>query len=126
MANERSELIAHMIESHAKVGRLKPVSYLPLKTIENVVGITTAAYQAAVEENGNKFIVLGPDECCIESGAAYAYSEADLTALLESHKDLLRTYGWPTDPADFVRRLGSEWLPQDDPVMPVVMAAFGD
>jgi hypothetical protein len=125
MANDRPEIITHMIDSHVKVGRHKPLSYLPLKTIENVIGITTAAYQSSVEANGNKCILLGPDESCIESGAAYAYSEPDLTALLDRNKDLLHKRGWPTAPADFVRRLGSEWLPQEDPVMAVVKAAFG-
>jgi hypothetical protein len=126
MPDERSEIIAQMVDSHANVGRHKPVSYLPLTTIETAIGTTTAAYQAAVEESGNRCILLGPDESCIESGAAYAYSEPDLSALLDRNKDLLRKRGWPIEPADFIRRLGSEWLPQDDPVMPVIRAAFGD
>ena len=62
-----------ILESHLDIGQQKPVSYLPINTIENVLSLSINEYVAMVEEKGHRAIVLGPGECCIKSGAVYAY-----------------------------------------------------
>jgi|SRR5215470_337418 len=126
MIDERTDIVAQTLRDHIGVGSHKPVSYLPVRTIEDVIGITVAAYGSMVEANGGKCIVVEPDICCIKSGAVYAYSEHELAAILNRNAALLSANGWPSDPDAFIRRLASKWLPDDAPVMKVVKAAFGE
>jgi len=83
-------------------------------------------YISMIERAGHKAIVLGMDECCISSGAVYAYSAKDLTEILNSSVPLLREHGWPANPAGFVRKVAAEWLDKDHPMLPVIRRAFGD
>ena len=115
-----------ILASHLKVGPQKPVSYLPINTIENVIGITVPAYRSMIENSGNKCIVFKADQCCIKSGAVYAYSENDLRAVLNRNMEMLFNNGWPTDLDNFIRRIASEWLDEGNSLMPVIRAIFGD
>jgi len=115
-----------ILKDHLKIGREKPISYLPLATVEHVIGIQISEYTAMLEGLGNEFFVFGPEECCIKSGAVFAYSYKDLQNVLNDHHDVLLHNGWPCKPKDFVKRLASEWLGSDSPILPVVKRAFGE
>jgi hypothetical protein len=115
-----------ILKEHLKVGPDKPVSYLPLRTVEKVLGITASAYQAMIEEQGSRCVVFQQGETCIDSGAIYAYSEQDLESILRDNRDILVERGWPTAPADFVRRLASEWVAEDSPIKPIIRRVFGE
>lgn len=78
-----------ILESHLNIGREKPVSYLPLNTIERVIGIQISEYTAMIEALKNEFSVFTSEECCINSGAVFAYSHRDLANVLRSHCDVL-------------------------------------
>ena len=114
------------LNEHLNVGCRKPISYLPVKTIEKVLGLTISDYRSKVEQLGNKSVVFSAKERCIESGAVYAYSDAALEAVLKAHADILNACHWPTSTDEFVRKIASEWLEEDAPVLPVIRAAFGD
>jgi hypothetical protein len=124
--SDHEEYLQHTLESHIKLGEKKPVSYLPIKTIVDVIGMTVSEYQTKVSAEGNKSIYVSPDDCCILSGIVYAYNERALIQVLERHHDLLVDQGWPLDSDLFLRRLASEWLDEQNPIMPVVKSAFGD
>lgn len=115
-----------ILESHLNIGREKPVSYLPLSTIERVIGIKVSEYTGMIEALGNEFLVFASEECCIKSGAVFAYSYRDLENVLRNHRDVLAHNGWSTDPRDFVRRLASEWLDDRNPILSVIKRAFGE
>ena len=115
-----------ILDKHLAVGRDKPVSYLPIKTIETVIGITIQVYASLIEKSGNKAAIFGPGDCSINSGAVYAYSCKYLTALLKKNEGVLMDHGWPVTAADFIRRMATEWLDEETPIMPVIRRAFGD
>ena len=66
-----------MLERHLNVGPKKAVSYLPIRTIEKVIGISINEYVALIEDAGNRSAVFLAADCCINSGAIYAYSPTD-------------------------------------------------
>jgi hypothetical protein len=112
--------------SHLDVGRKKPVSYLPIRTVEKVIGITVQEYRSMIETAGNQCSVFGAEDCCINSGAVYAYSHKDLSAILDNNRSILLNHKWPVAAEDFVRRMASEWLDEDSPIIPIIRKAFGE
>lgn len=121
-----SEDARRILDSHLKVGREKPVSYLPIRTVERVIGISLQEYQSMIENSGSKCAVFGPDECCINSGAVYAYSDKFLFDILNDNQEVLSKHEWPVSPSGFIKRIASEWLGEESPVMPVIKKAFGE
>src|SRR5262245_528162 len=115
-----------ILEAHLSVGPHKPVSYLPIRTVENVLGLTVPTYMSLIEKSGNKAAVFEKSQCCINSGAVYAYSDRDLRNILKANQAALVRHGWPATPGRFIRKISSRWLDFDDPVMPVVKKVFGD
>jgi hypothetical protein len=126
MPPSSSVLARQTLWAHVNVGRAKPVSYLPIKTIESVLGISVAEYETMIAQAGNSSIVIAADTCCIESGVVYAYSAPELMLILDRDAELLAGQGWPTVPEGFLIRLASDWLPDNSPLMRIVKAAFGD
>jgi hypothetical protein len=51
-----------ILDEHLAVGRAKPVSYLPIKTIEDVIGITIQVYASLIEKSGNKAAIFAASE----------------------------------------------------------------
>ena len=96
-----------------------------MRTIEDVIGMSVQAYVALMEHAGNSFAVFGAERCCIKSGAVYAYSPTDFGRILRENCCLLTDHGWPIVPADFIKRIASEWLDSEDPVTPVIKQGFG-
>lgn len=115
-----------ILDNHLRVGPEKPVSYLPINTINKVIGIEVAKYESLISESGSKSLVFSPEDCCIKSGAVYAYHESGLRNILESNKNILLDNNWPSDPVGFITRMADEWLENESPIMPVIRSAFGD
>jgi hypothetical protein len=120
------EDVKQILDSHLSVGWKKPVSYLPIRTVENVIGITVSAYKSMIERIGNKCFVFSAADCCINSGAVYAYSYTDLNNILKDEYDVLSKHRWPTVPEDFIKRMASEWIEDESPILPVIKKAFGE
>lgn len=108
------------------LGAHKPLGYLPIRTVLRFGAPSLEAYTASLDQAGIRSVVLGPDQCCIASGAVYACSPEHLQGVLTRSAPLLAQQGWSTDIDDFVRRVAAEWLPDGSPLMPVIRAAFGD
>jgi len=72
-----------MLHRHTKLDASKAVSYLPVNTIENVLGISIDAYTSIIASNGGSYIIFGENECCISSGAVYAFLPVELSGVLE-------------------------------------------
>jgi hypothetical protein len=109
------QVAKQILEEHLKVGPEKPVSYLPVRTIENVIGMSVDAYVALIDDTGNQSAVLPPGRCCINSGAVYAYSPDDLDHILQQNNGLLSEHGWPVERIAFIKKLATEWV--DGPVL---------
>jgi hypothetical protein len=114
------------LEEHIALTHHKVLSYLPIRTIENLLGLTVEEYQRLALEAGNKCLLFRDDETCIKSGAVYTYRSAELSSLLRHYRELLVRLKWPQTAEDFVKKIASHWYNEDDPIMPVVRAVFGD
>jgi hypothetical protein len=79
---------------HATVGPAKPITYLPIDTIEKVLGLTIAKYAELVKRRGGECAVFSTSETCIKSGAVYCYDPATLAALLDGHARQFEQLGW--------------------------------
>jgi hypothetical protein len=115
----------NILKEHLGIGPNKSVSYLPISTIEKVLGLTTTEYEALVTNAGRVALTLSPEECCVKSGAVYAFSTSDLEAILLENVDILLRHSWPVSPSDFIRRMGATWLGSEDPILPIVQKVFG-
>jgi len=115
-----------ILENHLNIGQQKAISYLPINTIENVLSLSVDEYVAMIEEKGHRAIVLSPQECCIKSGAVYAYSRQDLHDILRDNNEILIKYGWPIKSDDFIRKIAAEWQDRDSGLYQVIKRAFGD
>jgi hypothetical protein len=118
--------IASILNPHWRLGPHKPVSYLPVRTIESVLGLSVGEYRAMIEQAGFRCLVVPVNESCIASGSVHAYSELALADVLSAHATALSEHGWPTSSEAFVRRIATEWLEAGHPVLPIVQIAFGD
>jgi len=118
--------LERILATHVRVGPFKPVSYLPIDTINKVLNMQADEYARRVEKAGGECVVFSEAETCIKSGAIYAYSEAALASVLENHRGLLVESGWPCTPREFVGKIAAEWLDLHSPLRVVVVAAFGD
>jgi hypothetical protein len=121
--NEEAQAI---LERHINLGKEKAVSYLPINTIEKVLGLKIEDYKSLIECRGHECAVFSADSCCIKSGAVFAYSRDDLDAILKNHCNVLSKNEWPVSPTGFVQRIASEWLDDDNPILPIVKKAFGE
>jgi hypothetical protein len=122
----RSDIAKTILNDHLRLGRNKPVSYLPIRTVESVLGLSVGEYLTFIEQAGFHCVILPAGESCIESGSVHAYSAPALADLLIGHAAVLSQHDWPTSPELFVRRIGARWLESGHPVLPVVQMAFGD
>ncbi len=118
--------VAEVLAKHVHVGAAKPVSYLPISTIEKVLNMPVDAYVHLIEKAGGRYAVFSEADTCIKFGAVYAYSEIDLASVLENYKGVLAEHGWPSVPLEFVKRLATDWLDLHNPLGGVLIAAFGD
>ena len=117
---------ARILSDHTRVGPSKPISYLPIRTVEKVLKIDIEEYVRLVSDEGGVCAVFSEADTCIESGAVYAYDQAALATLLWAHSSLLGEHGWSNEPATFVKRLAAEWLDEKHPLMDVIKRAFAN
>ena len=115
-----------LLSEHTNVGPSKPISYLPINTIERLLKMSVADYARLIERGGGSCVVFAETETCIRSGAVYAYSKVDLARVLARNSSLLAEHSWPQEPAEFVTKVAQEWLDEDSPLTRVIDAAFGD
>jgi hypothetical protein len=107
-----------LVGNHLKIG--------PEKTVEKIIGITVKDYMSLIEGSGNDGIVFGAEDCCVNSGAVYAFNCHYLSKILKDNQTILSEHGWPSTPIDFIRRIAAEWVDEESPIMPVIRKAFGD
>jgi hypothetical protein len=125
-ALERQKIIQNIINDHLCLGPNKAISYLPIKTIENVLNMSVKEYIHKAEQHGLLSVTLTPDQCCIASGAVYLYILPFLQDILNKNADTLNSINYPLDPKEFTIAISLEWLPPEHPAIPVIRQAFGD
>jgi len=107
------------------VGLKKLVGYLPLYAILHCL-LTIEDVRDEATQRGMASSRFGPDQCRIHTGAFYVYDRASLRRLLLEYSEIFRAKGWSTDPDAFVRVIARKWLKPHDPLMPLILKAFGD
>lgn len=121
-----AEHAKRILDSHLNVGKEKPVSYLPIKTVEDVIRISVRAYESMIESMGNRSSIFPPEECCINSGAVYVYNNLYLDKILKDNIKILSKNDWPDNAEGFIRKIASEWLDDESPIMPIIKKVFGE
>jgi len=115
-----------LLRSLTEVGPTKPVGYLPLDTIRNVVRQSPEAVAASANVRGLMAVQFGPDICCIKSGALYVYDRESLARLLRAEADAVAHAGLPSDPDRFVAHIAAVWYAEDHPACQIIASAFGE
>jgi hypothetical protein len=119
---EQANILRNLIE----VGSTKSIGYLPLCTIRDFLGKDVRILAKEAINRGMSAIIVGPNECCIKSGALYVYNDSMLSNVLTSNLPLLRAAGCPMTPARFVRHIAATWFDANERIIPVIKSAFGD
>ncbi|MBW9072833.1 MULTISPECIES: hypothetical protein [Agrobacterium] len=118
---------AAILQGHVQLGPEKPVSYLPLNTIENMLGLTVDRYREMLRAGGNESMLFEDQQCAINSGAVYGYNVPALGVLLRQFNSILIANGWPDAPEQFVEKIARNWVEDvDAPLLLIIRAAFGD
>ncbi len=115
-----------LLRSLTAVGPAKPVGYLPLYAIKNLLGTTPEALTASATARGLAAVLFGPEACCIKSGALYVYDREALAVLLQTRSLRVRAAGLSLNPDAFVARIAAVWFERDHPAHPIIAAAFGE
>ncbi|MCS7091818.1 MAG: hypothetical protein NZM26_00490 [Patescibacteria group bacterium] len=70
--------------------------------------------------------ILSPDSELAEFQSVYVYDPESLAKLLKENEHLLRNYGWPTNPNEFVNYVYLIHADQKTPLFDLIANAFGD
>ena len=122
----RTQILKRSLSDHTDFQPPKVISYMPIATIRNHLGMNLDQYVSLAADRGKSSIICDETECYIRSGAIYVFDEANLRSLLVDQAEFLRYHNWPSDAEGFVRRVSAELLDTGHPIMPLVRAAFGD
>ncbi len=114
------------LRQHTKLDAKKVVSYLPLNTIENVMGMSLDTYTSIIENNGGSYLIFRENECCIWSGAVYAFLPGELSGILKTNMDILVLAGIPSEPIGFIRAIAGTWFEGETSITPLLKRLFGD
>lgn len=115
-----------ILRRHTELSADKSVSYLPLNTIVNLMGISVAAYTAVAQRNAASYLVFDETNCCIASGAVYAFLPDELGKVLDAHKDVLAASGIPGEPIGFIRAIAGTWFEREAVILPLINKVFGE
>jgi hypothetical protein len=107
------------------VGPGKPVGYLPLSTIKTYRGDIKLLTKEA-KQGGLMVRVFNENETNIGSGALYVAHKKTLMRLLEQNKNILKHFGWSSNPAKFIEDLATKVAPRKTKLFDVVADAFVD
>lgn len=120
------EDMIEMLHRHIQLDGRKLVSYLPINTIKAVMQISVETYTAAIKKNGGSYIVFGEGECCISSGAVYAFLPEGLDQVLKRNSRILAAAGIPCEPNTFIQAIAKTWFDNGADIVPLLNEIFGD
>jgi hypothetical protein len=109
-----------------EVGAAKPVSYLPLHTVRDLLSLDVNTLAASTRQRGLQAKIFSADKTCIYSGAIYVYDAHALQHILDEERESLLANNWPTDADAFVSQVASVWLEPEHPIFVIIQRAFGD
>lgn len=118
--------VEQLLLSLGRVGPSKPIGYLPLYTLKDLVRVTPEKVAADAIGRRLAAVLFSPEQCCIKSGALYVYDPVALSKILQAKADTLAEHQLPSDPDRFVAYIAAVWLEPCHPVYPIIAAAFGD
>lgn len=114
-------------DSIRNVGPDKPLGYLPMPTVYFRGGpLMGFKLQNEAHQKGYTTMVLNMDLKNGKLGSLYVYSQKDLQALIDRHKELLEQKGWPTDAVGFVVRVSKDMAPLKTELYDLIADAYGD
>jgi hypothetical protein len=114
-----------ILTSLTSVGANKPVGYLPLYTVRVVLEACEDLLIAEARSRGLDAVSLGPEKCCIKSGAVYVFDRHALRELLSASAHTLKRCRVATEPDEFVLQIAAIWFEPSHAAYPIIAAAFG-
>lgn len=103
---------APVMDSLYNVGPTKPMGYLPILTLARLGEHPDAVAKFSRERGLSTFHLEpshdDPSKVTQDLGELYVYDEAALQHLLQQNTHLLKRYGWPVAPGDFVARVATD------------------
>jgi hypothetical protein len=115
-----------MLRDLTEVGPSKPVGYLPLYTIKDLIQLSPKALAADATARGLMAAQFSAKRCRIKSGALYVYHREALARLLQAQADVVEAAGLSLDPDRFIAHIAMVWFEADHPVYAVIKTAFAD
>jgi hypothetical protein len=82
MADDFDAERSGILRSVAQIGPAKPIGYLPLYTIRDILKMEPHALAQDSAAKGLSAALFGPAQCCIKSGALYLFDRQSLELLL--------------------------------------------
>jgi hypothetical protein len=107
-----------------KVGKEKPLGYLPIDTITKICNETIENIAKEAKIKGLSLKRFRREQT--KSGVLYVYDKKSLGELLQKNSSTLQEAGWPTDPSAFVWKVSSTTAPNKTKLFDVIADAFAD
>jgi hypothetical protein len=123
LSDEKRDVLLHSLTD---VGVSKPIGYLPLYTIKEFLRSDPQTLANDLAERGLITAQFAERDCCIKSGALYAYHRSALRDLLLKYAAAVRVAGLPLDPDEFVAHIAANWYELGHAAHPFIAAAFGE
>lgn len=79
-----------------------------------------------IEESGGHYLIFRVGECCVSSGAVYAFLPKELGKVLTENKDVLALAGIPCESTGFIRAIAGTWFDNEATIIPLLKKVFGD
>lgn len=108
------------------VGPDKPIGYLLLNTIENILEKDPHEVISYLQNKGLEVkVFFGPEWPGANEGALYAYDKAALQKMLDENRQILLDANWPINADQFVSHLKVQEK-TDTPLFKLIAKTFAD
>lgn len=109
-----------------EIGVTKAAGYLPLHTVETLLGKTREDVARTLSKRGICVWILDEDRSPIESGAVFAFQRIMAERIIARHQDILREKNWPSDVDRVMTEIAAAWFEVNDPAMPLIRELYNN
>jgi hypothetical protein len=126
LENARKKMATIIWSDLERVGHVKAIGYLPLYTIKTYFEKSLEELIVHFANKSLAYFVLEENEGSVKSGALYIYNPGLVEKIMQEHKLDIAAHCWPSNVHECVRKIASEWLNFDHPLLPFIRKLFDD
>jgi hypothetical protein len=108
------------------VGRTKAVGYLPLATLEKVLGLEPEELRKQSIARSLEVRIFEEGKCCIKSGAIFVYDSVLFKKIAEKFREEILARGWIAECDFLIERIATNWFSEQEPVLQFISALYGE